>query len=859
MQSRYESYNAAKETYKHLTRKHIWEKEAKLYLAICDFEVSEESDGNINAAVMTLQRGIQRGAKPDELLREKLEELVLAQQQSRTNKTSSSTEDNANMESLLNSTSSSSSVVPRLGSSSRTTFKSLQQQQQKMKLLNNKSSSFDDDDRDKDDTDFSFRIGASNSSSSTTTKNNSTLNPGIDGEETIAISSSFSNNTREQTLTTNATSTDTDISFRIGKSSNRASGASSHGSSNINDNTNDKTLAILPSGDFGKPALTHGITNVSTSNNSKILPPSTSSSSLSSDSKLKTSRKRISEVLAKNKQKSSIRKKLSRGNRRIMGATRGNFSTTDDNDDEKVKTTTVEQAQESSEISSPARKKISTTNNDSNSSSSAISSQSSFHKVSKMDLSYMLNWDPNTFREKQGGGNANANANHISNSNNSSSSEGNNIQNKITSDSSFMMNNNHNNTATNNFKTMDKIVEESNSDVYSSPSADGNTSNVTPSITAPHENRNKHNNNSNNDVTNNSISTTPTTTENYGGSNNNLTSEISTSGGGRLSNQHQLTQQQRKQSLSSSLSSQNTGTSSGRYSDSNNNINHDFLPLVSEDNMLYVNSTPYAKLGVIGKGGSCKVYRALSKDCAVLAIKKVKLDGVDKKTIDGYANEISLLKKLRGNPAIIQMYDSQVDLERQSIFLVMELGEVDLNHVLQHQSNKHSQQNGRERGVGQHPRLNMNFIRLTWQQMLSAVHCIHEERIIHSDLKPANFLFVRGALKLIDFGIAKAIQSDDTTNITRDSQIGTLNYMSPEAFLDTGTGAGQKARMKLGRVSSSFFMLGRQSYYYFFIMIHTTTLLNLLLSFSLLSSLGIRHMVTRLHIIPNGIRAPPFC
>lgn len=85
--------------------------------------------------------------------------------------------------------------------------------------------------------------------------------------------------------------------------------------------------------------------------------------------------------------------------------------------------------------------------------------------------------------------------------------------------------------------------------------------------------------------------------------------------------------------------------------------------------------------------------------------------------------------------------------------------------------------------------------------MLSAVHCIHEERIIHSDLKPANFLFVRGCLKLIDFGIAKAIQRDDTVNIYRESQVGTLNYMSPESILDTGEGVNGGLRMKCGRPS----------------------------------------------------------
>lgn len=224
--------------------------------------------------------------------------------------------------------------------------------------------------------------------------------------------------------------------------------------------------------------------------------------------------------------------------------------------------------------------------------------------------------------------------------------------------------------------------------------------------------------------------------------------------------------------------------------------NPDFLPLVSEDNILRVNNVPYAKLGVIGKGGSCKVYRALAKDCSILAIKKVKLGGMDKKAINGYANEIALLKRLRGNPAIIQMYDSEVDLSRKAIYLCMELGEVDLSQVIQQQTMGTSTRDGKT----SRSTLDMNFIRLTWQQMLKAVHSIHEERIIHGDLKPANFLFVRGALKLIDFGIAKAIQSDDTTNIYRDSQIGTLNYMSPEAILDTGSGT-NGARMRIGRAS----------------------------------------------------------
>lgn len=65
--------------------------------------------------------------------------------------------------------------------------------------------------------------------------------------------------------------------------------------------------------------------------------------------------------------------------------------------------------------------------------------------------------------------------------------------------------------------------------------------------------------------------------------------------------------------------------------------------------------------------------------------------------------------------------------------------------------------------------------------------------------QPANFIFVQGNLKLIDFGIAKAIEND-TTNIVRDATTGTINYMSPEAIQTTN-------KLKIGR-SSDIWSLG---------------------------------------------------
>ncbi|KAJ3349220.1 hypothetical protein HDU83_000696 [Entophlyctis luteolus] len=64
--------------------------------------------------------------------------------------------------------------------------------------------------------------------------------------------------------------------------------------------------------------------------------------------------------------------------------------------------------------------------------------------------------------------------------------------------------------------------------------------------------------------------------------------------------------------------------------------------------------------------------------------------------------------------------------------------------------------------------------------------------------KMKNFLIVEGTLKLIDFGIAKAIPSD-TTNIQRDYQTGTLNYMAPEAIVFTEANSSKEAHLKAKR------------------------------------------------------------
>jgi serine/threonine protein kinase len=63
----------------------------------------------------------------------------------------------------------------------------------------------------------------------------------------------------------------------------------------------------------------------------------------------------------------------------------------------------------------------------------------------------------------------------------------------------------------------------------------------------------------------------------------------------------------------------------------------------------------------------------------------------------------------------------------------------------------------------------------------TALTAIHGAGVIHRDLKPGNVLFTLGGIKVIDFGIARALEA--TSHHTRtDHMVGTIAYMAPERF-----------------------------------------------------------------------------
>lgn len=213
----------------------------------------------------------------------------------------------------------------------------------------------------------------------------------------------------------------------------------------------------------------------------------------------------------------------------------------------------------------------------------------------------------------------------------------------------------------------------------------------------------------------------------------------------------------------------------------------------STNESIVVKTKIYSIIKLLGTGGSSKVFQVLDQKKQLYAIKQVNLQDADEQSIVGYKDEIEYLKRLQPHSdKIIKLYDYEIT--DNYIYTIMECGNIDLNTLL------------RRKKV-----INPLERKLYWGNMLEAVHTIHQHGIIHSDLKPANFLMVEGMLKLIDFGIANEIQPD-VTSISKDALVGTLNFMAPETIKDMFSNGETKHKSKISP-KSDVWSLGCILYY----------------------------------------------
>ena len=173
---------------------------------------------------------------------------------------------------------------------------------------------------------------------------------------------------------------------------------------------------------------------------------------------------------------------------------------------------------------------------------------------------------------------------------------------------------------------------------------------------------------------------------------------------------------------------------------------------------------------LLGRGGMAEVRRAVDRRLGrPVAVKQLRADlAVDPTFQARFRREAQSAAGLN-HPTIVAVYDTGEEtdpLTGTSIpYIVMELVEgPTLRDVLR---------DGRKI-------LPERALELT-QGVLDALSYSHKAGIIHRDIKPANVMLTQsGAVKVMDFGIARAVADTSATMTQTAAVIGTAQYLSPE-------------------------------------------------------------------------------
>ena len=170
----------------------------------------------------------------------------------------------------------------------------------------------------------------------------------------------------------------------------------------------------------------------------------------------------------------------------------------------------------------------------------------------------------------------------------------------------------------------------------------------------------------------------------------------------------------------------------------------------------------------IGTGGMADVYAAVDELLGrEVAVKMMRPDlARDENFLERFRREAQNAAKLN-HPAIVAVYDTgQTPPEDGSVpYIVMERvqGET-LRDIVQ-----------------EYGKMRLTDAAAIMSQVLEALHFSHEAGIIHRDIKPANIMITNtGAVKVMDFGIARALSDSSSAMTQTAAVIGTAQYLSPE-------------------------------------------------------------------------------
>ena len=171
----------------------------------------------------------------------------------------------------------------------------------------------------------------------------------------------------------------------------------------------------------------------------------------------------------------------------------------------------------------------------------------------------------------------------------------------------------------------------------------------------------------------------------------------------------------------------------------------------------------YALGEMIGTGGMADVYIAQDQRLSrKVAIKVLRSDlAKDPQFVARFRKE-ALAAAALNHPGVVAVYDSG---ETPAPYIVMELVSGHTLREIIHQGERLPIDRALEIGEG----------------ILVALEYSHEKGIVHRDIKPANVMITdQGDVKVMDFGIARALDDIGATLTSTWDVVGTAQYLSPE-------------------------------------------------------------------------------